>query len=154
MKKNAKIAIIHVACPQTSFFFFVFVVGCLFVCLRFFSSSSFFFDNLTARESERSAREWVRRARKKHPSPCAWGEQIPRAFYFHMRAQRRLKYRASGQGRIHALFAIFLTSFLPLPLQATYSSLLWLYFLSWGLYRAASFVFSPCLPFSFLNFLL
>ena len=152
-EKIAKIAIIHVACPQTFFFFFVFVVGCLLFAFLFFFFF-FFFDNLTARENERSTREWVRRARKKHPSPCAWGEQIPRAFYFHMRAQRRLKYRVSGQGRIHALFAIFLTSFLPLPLQATYSSLLWLYFLSWGLYRAASFLFSPCLPFSFLNFLL
>ena len=155
-EKIAKIAIIHVACPQTFFFFFVFVVGCLFVCsfafLFFFFSV--FFDNLTVRKSRRSAREWVRHARKKHPSPCTWGEQIPHAFYFYMRAQGRLKYRVSEEGRIHALFAIFLTSFFPLPLQATYSSLLWLYFLSWGLYRAAYFPFSLCRPFSFLNFLL
>ena len=34
-EKIAKIAIIHVACPQTFFFFFVFVVGWLVVCFAF-----------------------------------------------------------------------------------------------------------------------
>ena len=48
-------------------------------------------------------------AREKHTHPPALevNKQGPRAFYFHMRAQRCLKYRVSEQGRIHALFAIF-----------------------------------------------
>ena len=40
------------------------------------------------------------------------------------------KIEGNKQANIHAIFATFLTSFFPLPLQATSSSLLWLYFLS------------------------
>ena len=60
MKKIAKIAIIHVACPQTFL--------------------------QRARAIERSAREWVQRARKKHLTPWAYGEQILCGCYFHTRA--------------------------------------------------------------------
>ena len=58
-EKSAKIAIIHVACPQKFFFlFFYFVVGWLVVCFSFLLVFFFFFDDLTACErDERSARE-------------------------------------------------------------------------------------------------
>ena len=64
-EKIAKIAIIHVACPQTSFFFFVFVVGCLFFSVFFFFGQ---FDS--AQERAQCARMSATRE-KKHPSPCA-----------------------------------------------------------------------------------
>ena len=149
-ENDEKIAIIHVACPQMFFFFFVFVVGWLFVSFSFLLLLFRQFDSVREQLIERSAREWVRRARKKHQTPCACSH--PTVVIF-IRALTMSKIECNKQANIHAIFATFLTSFFPLPLQATSSSLLWLYFLSWR-FNGARLLFSLCLPFSFLNFLL
>ena len=81
-EKIAKIAIIHVACPQTFFFFFVFVVGWLFVCLRFFSSSfQFFWQFDSAQEQAQCARMSATRA-KKTPIPLHLRWTNPPRFLF------------------------------------------------------------------------
>ena len=150
-EKSAKIAIIHVACPQKFFFFFFFLllVGWLFAFLFFFF---FFFLTIWQRAREMSAvHENECEAREKNTQPLALAV-TPRLLFSYARLTMS-KIEGNKQAKIHAIFATFLTSFLPLPLQATYSSLLWLYFLSWRLY-GARLLFSLCLPFSFLNFLL
>ena len=148
-EKNAKIAIIHVACPQTFFFFFVFVVGWLFVCFSFLLLFFRQFDSV--REQSSAVRENECDAREKNTQPLALAIILRLLFSYARLTMSKIE--VSKQANIHAVFAIILRSFLPLPLQATYSSLLWLYFLSW-LFCRARLLFSLCLPFSFLNFLL
>ena len=121
-EKIAKIAIIH----------FLFLCFCcwLVVCLLFFSSSFLFLDNLTACESDRTqcARENECDAREKNTQLLALAV-TPRLLLSYARLTMS-KIEGNKQANIHAIFATFLTSFFPLPLQATSSSLLWLYFLS------------------------
>ena len=151
-EKSAKIAIIHVACPQKFFFvfFFVVVVGWLFVCFSFLLF--FFFLTIWQRAREMSAvHENECDAREKNTQPLALAF-TPGLLFSYARLTMS-KIEGNKQANIHAIFATFLTSFFPLPLQATSSSLLWLYFLSWR-FKGARLLFSLCLPFSFLNFLL
>ena len=151
-EKSAKIAVIHVACPQKFFFVFFFCCCWLVVCLLLFSSSFFFFLTIWQRAREMSAvHENECDAREKNTQPLALA--FTPGLLFSYARLTMCKIEGNKQANIHAIFATFLTSFFPLPLQATSSSLLWLYFLSWRLY-GAWLLFSLCLPFSFLNFLL
>ena len=151
-EKSAKIAIIHVACPQKFFFVFFFCCCWLVVCLLLFSSSFFFFLTIWQRAREMSAvHENECDAREKNTQPLALAF-TPGLLFSYARLTMS-KIEGNKQANIHAIFATFLTSFFPLPLQATSSSLLWLYFLSWR-FKGARLLFSLCLPFSFLNFLL
>ena len=148
-EKSAKIAIIHVACFSLSFF--VVVVGWLFVCFSFLLLF-FFFLTIWQRAREMSAvHENECDAREKNTQPLALAF-TPGLLFSYARLTMS-KIEGNKQANIHAIFATFLTSFFPLPLQATSSSLLWLYFLSWR-FNGARLHFSLCLPFSFLNFLL
>ena len=151
-EKSAKIAVIHVACPQKFFFVFFFCCCWLVVCLLLFSSSFFFFLTIWQRAREMSAvHENECDAREKNTQPLALAF-TPGLLFSYARLTMS-KIEGNKQANIHAIFATFLTSFFPLPLQATSSSLLWLYFLSWR-FNGARLLFSLCLPFSFLNFLL
>ena len=148
-EKIAKIAIIHVACPQTFFFsvcFCCWMVVCLFAFLFFFFFFFFFFWQFDSmRENECDALE-------KNTKPLALAV-TPRLLFSYARL-RMSKIEGNKQANIHAIFAIFLTSFLPLPLplQATYSSFLWLYFLSWRFYWTRLLYFLTLPSFFFPKF--
>ena len=113
--------------PLFIFFFFVFVVGWLFVCFSFFFFS-FFGQFDSVRERSNAVRENECDAREKNTQLLALAV-TPRLLLSYARLTMS-KIEGNKQANIHAIFATFLTSFFPLPLQATSSSLLWLYFLS------------------------
>ena len=142
-ENDEKIAIIHVACPQAFFFFIVFVVGWLFVCFSFLLLLFRQFDSIIEQLIERSARE-------KNTKPLALAVAPPLLFSYARLTMSKIE--GNKQANIHAVFAIFLTSFLPLPSQETYSSLLWLYFLSWRLYGARLLYFLTLPSFFFPKF--
>ena len=86
---------------------------------------------------------------KKTPNPLGLRWTNPLRLLFSYARLTMSKIEGNKQANIHAIFATFLTSFFPLPLQATSSSLLWLYFLSWR-FNGAQLLFSLCLFLSWI----
>ena len=114
----------------------------LVVCLLFFSSSFFFFfDNLTACESDRAQCENECDAQEKNTQPLVLVVTLRLLFSYACLTMSTIE--GNKQANIHAIFAIFLTSFLPLPLplQATFFVTLAV-FTKLALVRGAASLFS------------
>ena len=117
MKKLLKLPLfMQPAHRRFSFSLFLLLVGCLFALLFFFF---FFFRQFASvREQSSAVPENECDAREKNTKPLTLAV-IP-WLLFSYACLTLSKIEGNKQANIHTIFAIFLTSFLPLSLQATF----------------------------------